>query len=84
MICAQALPPLADGTHPLAVTASQPADLSTCAYVLVSGPEIAIASGLTVPSPADFAAAWGWGFTAVLGSYLLAWGAGTVLRFVRD
>ncbi|WP_101488778.1 hypothetical protein [Variovorax sp. RO1] len=83
MICAQELPALADGTKPLAITAAQPADLSTCSYLLVSGSEIAIASGFTVPSPADFGTAWVWGFSLVVGTYMLSYGAGAVLRFFK-
>ena len=83
MICAQALPALPDGSQPVGITSAQPVDLSTCSYLLVSGSEIAIARGFTVPSPAEFGAAWAWGFSVVVGSYMLAWGVGAVLRFFR-
>ena len=83
MICAQALPALPDGSQPVGITPAQPSDLSTCSYLLVSGSEIAIARGFMVPTAADFGTAWFWGFSLVVGTFVISWGAGAVLRFIR-
>lgn len=77
MICAQP-----DGAGAVVVAASQPADMSTCAVVLIAGSDLGAINGIAMPTPADFAGAWGLGFTLVLGSYLVAWPVGAVLRMV--
>lgn len=79
MICAE----VNAGSGAIAPTAAQPADLATCPVVLVTGAELSAVTGISFPSPADFAAAWGVGFSLVVTSYLIGWGAGAVLRFVR-
>jgi hypothetical protein len=78
MICAQVNP---DGS--IASAAVQPADLSTCAVVLVTGSELSAVTGISFPSPADFGTAWAFGFTLVVSSYVIGWAAGAVLRFIR-
>lgn len=78
MICAEF-----NTSGQLVATVVQPADLSTCATVLITGSELSAVTGISFPSPADFGAAWGAGFTLVVGSYLIGWAAGAVLRFVR-
>ena len=78
MICA-----LPDGSGVITAAPVQPADMSTCAVVLITGDELGAISGITFPTPADFGAAWGVGFTLVVGAYLCGWGAGAVLRFVK-
>lgn len=78
MICAQA-----DASGVITSTPSQPADLATCGVVLITGSELSAVNGIAFPSPADFASAWGVGFTLVVGAYLIGWAAGAVLRFVR-
>jgi hypothetical protein len=84
VICAQALPALADGSQPLAITASQPSDLSTCSYVVVAGSELGVASAFVTPSPTDFAAVWAWGFSCVVVCYLFGWAVGTVVNFINS
>ena len=32
----------------------------------------------------DFGTAWAWGFSLVVGSYLIGWAAGVVLRFISS
>lgn len=83
MICAETLAANPDGSLPVAVTPTQPADLSTCAVVLVSGSELSAVTGISFPSPVDFGAAWSVGFTLVVGSYIVGWAVGTLLRFIR-
>jgi hypothetical protein len=84
VICAQALPPLSDGTMPLAITAAQPSDLSTCSYVVVAGSELGVASAFVVPSPTDFATAWAWGFSTVVFCYLIGWAVGAVVNSINS
>ena len=78
MICAEV-----QSTGAIAQAATQPADMATCPVVLITGAELSAVTGIAFPAPADFAAAWGLGFSLVVGSYLIAWGAGAVLRFLR-
>lgn len=61
----------------------QPADMSTCAVVLVTGAELGSLTAFAVPTPAEFATVWAWGFTSVVGTYLLGWAVGTVVNFIR-
>lgn len=63
--------------------AVQPADLSTCAVVLVTGSELSAVTGISFPAPADFATVWAMGFSLVVSSYIIGWGAGSVLRFIK-
>jgi hypothetical protein len=79
VICAQP-----DAAGVITVTPTQPADLATCAMVLITGSELSAVTGIAFPSPADFGEVWAYGFTLVVGSYLIGWGAGAVLRFVRS
>lgn len=78
MICAEVQP-----SGVIAQAATQPADMATCPVVLITGAELSAVTGIAFPAPADFGAAWGLGFTLVVGSYLIAWGAGAVLRFIK-
>lgn len=79
MICADVDP----ATGAVSAASVQPADLSTCAVVLVTGSELSAVTGISFPSPADFSSAWGVGFVLVVGCYLIGWSAGAVLRFIR-
>lgn len=78
MICAEFKP--IGGLSP---TANQPADLATCPVILVTGSDLSAINGIAPPTPTDFGAAWGMGFTLVVGSYVVAWGIGAVLRFFK-
>jgi hypothetical protein len=82
MICAQAGAALPDGSMPITATAVQPADMSTCAVVLITGSELSAVTGISFPSPTDFGAAWACGFSLVVMAYLAGWGPGVVLRFL--
>lgn len=77
MICADTP---ASGT--VTVSPVQPADVSTCAVVLIRGSDLDAIRSITPPTPADFAGAWTLGFTLVVMSYLLAWPVGALLRFL--
>lgn len=77
MICAEATP-----SGPVTVAPVQPADMATCAVVLITGSELGAIAGIAPPTPAEFAGAWSLGFSLVLMSYLLAWPVGAVLRLV--
>lgn len=63
---------------------TQPADMSACSVVLVTGAELGSLTAFAVPTPSQFAAAWGWGFSLVVGTYVIAWGIGSVLRFLSQ
>ena len=78
MICAQP-----DASGVITATTTQPADLSGCAVVLITGSELSAVNGIAFPSPADFGTAWAFGFTLVVSSYVIGWAAGAVLRFIR-
>lgn len=39
--------------------------------------------GSSIPTPAEAAEAWTWGFTAVLTCWLAGWAVGAVVRMVR-
>lgn len=75
MICAAVSP-----TGVITAMPVQPADLSGCGVVLVTGSELSAVTGIAFPSPADFGTAWGMGFSLVVGTFIIAWGAGAVLR----
>lgn len=57
--------------------------MATCAVVLITGSELSAVNGIAFPSPADFGAAWGVGFSLVVSSYVIGWAVGAVLRFIR-
>lgn len=78
MICAEV-----NASGAIVQAGTQPADMATCPVVLITGAELSAVTGIAFPAPADFGAAWGLGFTLVVGSYLIAWGAGAVLRFIK-
>lgn len=76
MICAELT---ASG---VAVAPVQPADMAGCAVVLIAGSDVAAINSISPPTPSDFAAAWGLGFTLVVTSYLISWPVGALLRFI--
>lgn len=78
MICAEF-----DAGGSLIASPIQPADLSTCAAVLITGSELSAVNGIAFPSPADFGAAWALGFTLVVSSFVIGWAPGAVLRMFR-
>jgi hypothetical protein len=82
VICADIVT-LEGGAQVIAPAATQPADLGTCAVVLIPGAELSALSGVSFPAPADAATVWAWAFSMVVGSYLIGWGAGTVVNFVK-
>jgi len=79
MICAQF-----DTAGALIASPIQPADLATCTAVLITGSELSAVTGISIPSPTDFAAAWALGFSLVVSSYILGWAPGVLLRFFRS
>ena len=78
MICAEFV------SGNLQASAIQPADLSTCAVVLVTGSELSALTGVMFPAPADASPVFAWGFSLVVVSYMFAWGCGAVLNFIRE
>lgn len=82
MICAQFVT-LTDGTQVLSPTAVQPADLSTCAAVVLTGQETGAVALTAFPSQTDAAAAVAFGITLVVVCYAAARGAGAVVNFIR-
>jgi len=67
----------------IVAAAVQPADLAGCAVVLITGQELSALTGVAFPSPADFGTVWGIGFSLVVGTFCMAWGAGAVLRMFK-
>jgi hypothetical protein len=83
VICAE-LAPIAESSASAVITApTQPADLSECAVVLITGQDFSVLHSFTLPAPTDAMAAWGLGFSLVVTSYLAAWGCGAVLNFIK-
>jgi fructose-specific phosphotransferase system IIC component len=72
-----------DSSGAIVAAAVQPADLSTCAVVLVTGSELSALTGVAFPAPADASEVWAWGFSLVVVSYMFAWGVGTVVNFIK-
>ena len=79
MICAST-----DASGAVIVAPVQPADLSTCAVVLVTGSELSALSSVSFPTPEDAGQVWLWGFSLVFISYLFAWGTGAVVNFIKN
>lgn len=80
MICAELV---TIGAVPVwSPTASQPADMSTCAAVVMVGTDTSALSVFAFPEPALAAQAWSYGAVCVVLSYLLAWGVGAVLSML--
>lgn len=59
-----------------------PASLELCPVLLVTGSEMGMVTAIRFPTPAEFGAAWAWGFSLVVGCYLVGWATGAVLRFL--
>lgn len=78
MICA-----FIDASGQVLASGTQPADMSSCAVVLVTGAELGSLTAFAVPTPAQFATVWAWGFSLVVGSYLMSWAVGAVVNFLR-
>lgn len=82
MICAEFVEASASGVVVLSPAASSPADVSSCAAVVLTGADSATLSALGFPSSTDAGIAWAWGFSLVVGSYCFAWAAGAILNMV--
>lgn len=65
------------------VASTQPSDMSSCALVLVTGAELGSLTAFAVPTPAEFATVWAWGFSTVVVSYLIGWSVGAVVNFIK-
>lgn len=81
MICAQFI--LAEGVQYVAAAASQPADLSQCQAVVLTGQETGAMTLTAFPTEADAMTAFVWGFSTVVVSYVTAWGCGAVINFLN-
>jgi hypothetical protein len=83
MICAEFVD--AGASAPvLSPAASQPADVQTCAVVLLTGTDSTALAGFAFPAVADMGQAWSVGFGLVVSAYVIGWGAGAVLNFIRS
>lgn len=78
MICA-----FIDASGQVLANGTQPADMSACSVVLVTGAELGSLTAFAVPTPTEFAAAWAWGFASVVAVYLMGWAVGAVVNFLR-
>lgn len=74
MQCAEIRP---DGS--VAVAASQPVDVSMCTAVVMTPSDAGVF--FSMPTPENFAAAWGVGFTVPLALYLVAHSVGRLIHF---
>lgn len=82
MLCAEFV--MTDAGAVLRPTPVQPADVTGCPVVVMQGSDTALLSVFKTPTPTDFASAWVWGFSLVVGSFVIAWGAGAVVNFVNN
>lgn len=83
MICAEFVSDAASAVS-LRPTAVQPADLSTCAAVVLTGTDSGALTTFAIPLPADAATAWALGFSLVVGSYIMGWACGAVVNFINS
>lgn len=79
MLCAALNP----SSGALELVTPQPADVSGCAVVVFQATDVPSLQLMAFPTVADASAAFGWGFSLVLGSYLAAWAVGAVLATIR-
>ena len=63
--------------------ASQPADMSTCSVVVLTGTDTSALATYAFPTGDDAGAAWSLGFVLVVSAYLIGWAAGAVVGFIR-
>lgn len=83
MICAQLIDPGNGAVSYFTVAPTQPADVSQCQAVILTGTDTGALSTFAIPTPADAATAWGWGFSLVVGSYAIGWAVGAVVNFIN-
>lgn len=83
MICAQLQPASpVDGTHAVVALATQPADMSSCAVVLVNSAEF---SSLASNSPFNLSTAEAGQIALAVGSvWIVAWGVRMVIRVMNQ
>jgi len=83
VICAEART-LADGSVVLAPAATQPADLSACTLVSLSGSDLPSFTWVSVIPPADETSqVWAIGFVAVVGFWAVGVVVGQVLKAIK-
>ena len=78
MICAGL-----DQSGSVVAVPTQPIDFSGCGVILVTGEEYASLTKIIAPSASDFATAWVWGFSLVVGTFLISWSVGCVVHMFR-
>lgn len=78
MLCAELV--ATDAGYVVRQSGAQPADPSGCALVLVEGGDVAALQLFKTPTATEFAVAWAWGFSLVVGVYVAAWAAGALLN----
>lgn len=81
MLCAEFVE-TQDGAY-LRATQRQPPDVADCQLVILQGSDTAYFSVFKIPTPTEFGAAWAWGFSIVVVSYLAGWAVGAVLNFLN-
>ena len=82
MICASIVTD-PNGVQYISPVASQPADMSSCAVVVLVGSDVGALATWGMPSSADAGQAWAIGFGLVVSSYVLGNAIGSVLNFIR-
>jgi hypothetical protein len=83
MICAEFVDGAASAPV-VSAAASQPADVQTCAVVLLTGTDTTALSGFAFPAAVDMGQAWMVGFSLVVASYVMGWGVGVLLNMFRN
>lgn len=80
MICADQV--TVGGVSTFSPSASQPAEMSGCYAVILTGTDTSALSIFAFPPAADLGQIWVIGFSMVLTSYLLAKAVGMVVNFI--
>jgi hypothetical protein len=81
VICAQYID--SNGVAVLSPIVPQPADLSQCAAVVLTGEEMGVVSLTSFPALADVATAYAGGLTLVVGPWLVARACGAVVNIIK-
>ena len=84
MICAEVVDQGASAPVVFSPAASQPADVSTCSAVVLTGADTGALATFAFPSADDAGQAWSLGFVLVVSSYVIGWGPGAILRFFNS
>lgn len=80
VICAELVS--VNGVQSVSPTASQPADMSSCALVVMVGTDTAALSAFAFPSSVDAGVVWTMGFCLVVMGYVAAYPIGLILSML--